>query len=433
MKKVSVALVAVLMLVIMFTGCSKKEATAGGAKAAAAKTRVEFWGHQNESWNNSHRAVIQKYNASQAETEVVPTFFPYNEFEAKIQTSLMSGGAGADLYEIWGGWALDFVEGGALSEVPETLTRSLVSDCYEPVLGALKGGGKYYGVPVEFNNEYGGMLVNTPRFKQLGIPIPTTWDEIISVAKKTTQRRGDIFDIRGLDFATNDTLTFTFLSMILSKDGQYWVNNRFKFNTPQAIDALQTLVNYVLVDRITNTDSATGTEGIESFHFIGRDEAMMVPRGPWVIAELETEYGKKIGVDFDFVPFPFWGPTKVFPAETGWSMCVPKSTKVADAAWKYAAYFLEPDNLAQHNINCAQIPPTKSAAKDPRILREMPFMAPIVAILDNSVFIGPFNTEVLKANLSQVFISLCTRDGTYASVQQALTALENQCNSELKL
>ena len=426
MKKILLMILAAMMLVTSLSA-------GGGGQKGSGKTRVEFWGHENESWNNSHRSIIQKYNASQAEIEVVPTFFPYDDFEAKIQTSLMASGAGADLYEIWGGWALDFVESGALSEVPAALTQNLINDCYAPVLGALRSGNKFYGVPVEFNNEYGGMLVNKPRFQQLGIPYPQTWDDIINVARRTTVRRGDIFDVRGIDFATNDTLTYTFLSMILSRGGQYWVNNRFRFNTPQAIEALQTLVDYVLVDRIANAESAYGIDGAESWHFIGRNEAMMVPRGPWVIAELEAEYGKKIGVDFDFVPFPFWGPTKVFPAETGWSMCVPKSSKVAEAAWKYAAYFLEPSNLVQHNINCAQIPPTKSAARDPRILREMPFMAPIMAILDNSVFIGPFNTDVLKSNLSQVFLSLCSRDGTYASVTAALTALENQLNRELGL
>jgi len=239
--------------------------------------------------------------------------------------------------------------------------------------------------------------------------------------------------MRGIDFSTNDTLTYTLLTMILSRGGEYWVNGRIKLTTPEARDALQTLVDYVVVDRITNVDSATEAEGIESWHFIGRDEAMMVPRGPWVISELETEYGKMIGVDYDFVPFPFWGPVKVFPAETGWSMCVPKSTRVADAAWAYVTFFLRPENLMQHNINCAQIPPRKSVAQNPAYLQQMPFMAPVLQILDNSRFIGPFNTDVLKMNLSQVYVSLCTRDGTYASIDAALAALENQINAELRL
>jgi multiple sugar transport system substrate-binding protein len=158
---------------------------------------------------------------------------------------------------------------------------------------------------------------------------------------------------------------------------------------------------------------------------------MMVPRGPWVIAELDAEYDKKIGVDFDFVSFPFWGPTKAFPAETGWSMCVPKSTKVAEAAWTYAKFFLEPSNLLQHNINCSMIPPRKSVASNPQYLQQTPYMAPILEILQYGKFIGPFNTEVLKVGLRQVFVSAC--NGVYPNAAAAMTELENQLNSELKL
>ena len=429
MKRTLSTVIVVVLLVSFFAACQKKE----GGQAASSKTRVEFWGHVNESWNTSHRSIISKYNASQSEIEVVPTFFPYDDFEAKIQTSLMSGGAGADLYEIWGGWALDFIAGGALAEVPSEMIGNLINDCYEPVLGALQGGGKYYGIPVEFNNEYGGMLVNKPRFENLGIPYPKTWDEVFDVARRTTIRNGNVFEMRGIDFGANDTITTTFLSMILSKGGEYWVNGKLKFTTPEAVDALTTLVNYIVVDHVSNADSATLSEGVESWEYIGRDEVMMLPRGPWVIAELDAEYGSEIGVDFDFVAFPFWTSNKVFPAETGWSWCVPKSSKVADAAWKYASFFLEPANLVQHNIACAQLPPRKSVAQNPEYLRQMPFMQPVLDVLQYGKFIGPFNTEVLKVNLSSVYISLVTNDGAYPSVEAALAALENQCNSELRL
>lgn len=30
--------------------------------------------------------------------------FPYDEFESKVQTALIDGEGGADIYELWGGW-----------------------------------------------------------------------------------------------------------------------------------------------------------------------------------------------------------------------------------------------------------------------------------------------------------------------------------------
>jgi ABC-type glycerol-3-phosphate transport system substrate-binding protein len=432
MKKVMIKIVAVTMLALLLTvstACKKDESKSGG------KIIVQFWGHVNNAWNESHKAMINKFNASQSEIMVVPTFFPYDDFEAKIQTSLMSGGAGADLYEIWGGWGLDFVAGGALSPVPNDLITDLLNDCFEPVLGAFRDGSTYYGVPVEFNNEYGGMLVNKPEFERLGIPYPKTWNEIVDVARRTTIRRGSVFEMRGLDFTTDDTLTTTFLSMILSKGGQYLVNGKFKLTTPEAEEALQILVNWVAVDQLTNTDSATGAQGdeIDGAHFLGQNNAMIVPRGPWVISMLDEEYGKEYGIDFDFIKFPFYGSIPAFPAETGWSMCVPKSSKVSDAAWTYVRFFLRPENLIEHNINCAQLPPRKSIAANPEFARQMPYMVPLLDILQYGKFIGPFNTEVLKLGLRDVYVSLCLKDGRFPSVAAALAALETKLNTDLRL
>jgi len=452
-KRAFAALLAAVMLASLFAACNVNVNTTDAATTAAATTAaattaaaaptesdaepvvsVQFWGHVNEAWNLSHKATIEKFNKGQSAVEVVGTFFPYDDFEAKIQTSLMSGGAGADVYEIWGGWGLDFVASNALSQVPDDLINELKEDCYEPVMGAFEGAdGKFYGVPVEFNNEYGGMLVNKVKFDELGLDYPETWDDIIDVARQTSDSSGEVFNMRGLDFTTNDTLTTTFLSMILSQGGQYWVDGKFKLTTTEANTALKTLVDYVVVDGLTNTDSAVALGDIESAHFLGRDEAMMVPRGPWVISLLEEEYDKEYGVDFDYVKFPFFSSTRAFPAETGWSMCVPKSTQVADAAWTYVDFFLDKENLLQHNINCAQIPPRKSVATDPAFVEQLTYMKPLVDILDYGKFIGPFNTDVLKFDLRDVFISLCSNDGTYASVSAALEALETQLNTELKL
>ncbi|MCL2065885.1 MAG: extracellular solute-binding protein [Treponema sp.] len=429
MKRTLLVLFVVIMALSLVTACSRKASSTDG------RIVVQFWGHVNNAWNESHRATIEKFNASQSEIVVVPTFFPYDDFEAKIQTSLIAGGEGADLYEVWGGWGLDFVEGGALSPVPSNLIAELLNDCYEPVLGSFRDGNTYYGIPVEFNNEYGGMLVNKPQFERLGIPYPTTWDEIVNVARRTTVRRGNTFDMRGLDFTTDDTLTHTFLSMILSQGGQYWVNNRFRLTTPEAELALQTLVNWVVVEQFTNTDSATGAQGdeIDGAHFLGQDNAMMVPRGPWVISLLDEDYGKEYGVDFDFIKFPFYGTVPAFTAETGWSMCVPKDSRVAEAAWTYVEFFLRPENLMQHNIKCAQLPPRRSVAANPEFVRQLPYMAPLMDILQYGKFIGPFNTDVLKLNLRDVYVSLCLRDGRYPSVAAALAALENRLNTELRL
>ena len=434
MKKVFFALVPIIVIAVlgaMTVACSKQEKL-----VSTEKTIVQFWGHINEAWNNSHREAIARFNASQNAIEVTASFFPYDIFEAKSRTSFEAGSQRADVLEIWGGWGLDFVSMGALQAVPDYLVSGLIEDCYEPVLGAFKGDdGHLYGIPVEYNIEYGGMLVNKKRFEDLGLKYPETWEEIIDTARKTTIYSQGIWTMRGFDFTTDDTLTTTFLSMILSLGGEYLVNGKFSFVTPEAEKALVTLVDYVKIDKLTNLDSATEALGpdIDGAHFIGMDEAMMVPRGPWAIAVIEEEYGKTYGVDFDYIKFPFYGTIRAFPAETGWSMCVPKGNEAGEAAWRYVEFFFEHDNLMQHNISCAQVPPRKSVVMDPNYALQMPYMAPLLDVLEYGRFIGPFNTDVLKFALRSTFLSLCSDDGRFASAREALAALENQLNTGLGL
>ena len=436
MKKNLRRITAVIVVPVILALLAATAACGAGKKNEEDRVVVHFWGHFNEAWNISHLEAIERFNASQDKIEVEAVFFPYDEFEEKILHALTLGEAGADVYEIWGGWMVDFISSGTLSQVPDHLIADLVNDCYEPVLGALKGGdGKYYGVPLEFNIEYGGMLVNKPRFEELGIAYPETWNEVAETARKTTKKSGNLWTMRGLDFTADDTLTTTFLSMILSMGGEYWVDGKLKLATPEAENALVTLVDFVKADEITNLDSATGAQGdeVEGFDFLGRDEAMMVPRGPWAISELEENYGKTLGVDFDYVKFPFYGQIPAFPAETGWSMCVSKNSAAAKAAWEYLEFFLEHDNLMRHNINCAQVSPRKSVIGTPDYVSRMPYLAPLLDIVEYGRFIGPFNTDVLKSGLRNTYMSLCSGDGKYASVSEALADLEKNLNEQLGL
>ena len=243
-------------------------------------------------------------------------------------------------------------------------------------------------------------------------------------------------EMRGFDFVSEDTLTAVFLSMILSTGGEYWVDNKFKFTTPQAEEALQLLVNYVTVDQLTNLDSATFLHEMEigGAYFIGRNEALMVPSGPWAVPYLQEEYDQVYGVDFDFAKFPFYGTTPAFPVETGWSMCVPEDSGAANAAWAYVKFFLEKENLMRHNINCGQISPRKSVVSDLEYVRQLPYMEPILDILEYGRFIGPFNADVLKSSFRSVFVALCSiDDSTHTSVTESLAYLETRLNSDLGL
>ncbi|WP_312692137.1 extracellular solute-binding protein [Caproiciproducens sp.] len=432
MKKFTSCALAVILSAAMLTGCGAPAANTGSSPASADKsgtgvTTITLWSHIDVNWNPAQDKMIADFEAANPDIKVVRESFPYDEFESKTQTSLLSKEGGADVYQLWGGWAIDYSKTGAFAPVPDAYMAKVKEDSYEPVLGSFGYNGKYYGVPLEYNIEYGGLLVNTPKFKELGIQYPTTWDEMINIAKKNSSSNGAVYNLRGLDFVGWDTLPYTWLSMILSSGGSYMEGDKFNFNNPTGVATMQKLVDYVTVDKMTNLDGLTNASETEPYQkLFTSTEELMVPRGPWVVPEGINVDGLKYGQDFEYVAMPFYGSKKLFAAETGWGLAVNASSKKQEAAWKFVEFWTDPSRVLQYDIACGMLPASKTAANNPELVKAMPYMAPLVKVLDGGRFIGYFNTDKLKENVKATFIDIVNNK---TPVAEALGKLDSTMNA----
>ncbi|WP_079699954.1 ABC transporter substrate-binding protein [Provencibacterium massiliense] len=442
MKRLLASLLCASMLLVSFAGCGSKEAAPSStpettpetpASSTEAETEptgegatIELWLHQNEAWNASHQTIADQYMTENPGQEIVIKTFPYSDFLSKIQTSLLSGGEGADIYEMWGGWALDFTGTGALAEVPADISATF-ENFYAPVLGAYTRDGKYYGVPLEFNIEYGGLLVNKKLFGEKGLEYPKTWADIEKIADATSSKDGEVMNLRGFDFVSEDNILYTFLAMILSSGGSYLTEDgKVDFTTPEAVDAMTTLVSYVRDKGYTNLDGITS--GKEGYSFVYTDESMMDIVGPWAVADGSASYGLEYGTDYEYIALPPYKEPVKFAAETGWGLTVAESSDVKDAAWKYVAYFDSPEVLVKHNIACSQIPPRTEIVEMQEYKDGMPYAQPLLDILPAGQFIGPFNTTTIKENIDNIFTELCTTDN-YPTIKDGLVALTDNLNT----
>ena len=406
------------------------------APAMAETTTVKIWSHQNVAWDESFQGLIDDFMAANPDINVEFTTFPYDDYEAKIQTSLMGGEVGADVYVVWGGWMLDLIENDVLCEAPADFIESLKDDAYAPVLGSLEKDGKYYGAPLELNVEYGGMVVNKKLFEESGYEYPTTWEDVLKIAREVSVSDGDTMTMRGLEFNSFDSLTFNWLAMILQKGGSYVKEDgTLDFTSPEAVESFAEMVSWVKDDHITNLEGLLTPAGLEGVDFFGLGEVYMYTRGSWVLSTLDTTYGMEQGVDYEYIAMPPFveGADQKWVAETGWSICVPKNTTVPDAAWKLVEFLLEPDNLLRNNLNCAQIPPRASVATDPQYLESAPYIKPLAPIFDKAQYLGRFNSDILKEYIQMAYVSLVTDDGTYASVEEACQKLTDDLAANMKL
>ena len=424
MKKLLLVFVCLLM-VLGTVGC-------GGDKPVDTGEAVTltFWGHQNDPWNANWRETVKLFNEKYPNITIDLEFFPYDDFEAKVMASLIDKEQGADIYELWGGWGVDFVPNGTLAALPDDMAAMIREEFYEPTYGALEHEGKIYGFPLEFNIESGGLLVNKNLANKYGISTPKTWDAMINDAKKAVEYKGKNMSVKGFDFVNWDGVPYLFTSMILSKGGNYHdASWNFTFNTEVGQEAYQTLYDLVKVQKVTDMQGLIGGDEIEGYQQLFLDGVLFVPRGPWVIPEGADEFGVVYGVDFDYVPMPWYGDTPKFASETGWSIAINSGSAKQEAAFLFLNFMAQDDILEEHNITCAQIPAKKSVAQDPALLDKMPFAAPLVGILDSAVFIGPFNTDIYKETINNNFQAFVS--GKYKTAADALKALDADMNKAI--
>ena len=423
MKKLLLVFVCLLM-VLGTVGCGSEPVMTGDA------VTLTFWGHQNDPWNAAWRDAAVRFNEKYPNITIDFEFFPYDDFEAKVMASLIDKEQGADIYELWGGWGVDFVPNGTLAALPDELATMIKEEFYEPTFGALEHEGKIYGFPLEFNIESGAMLVNKKLAEKYGVSIPTTWDGMINEAQKAVEFKGKNMTQKGFDFVNWDGVPYLFTSMILSKGGSYRdASGNFTFNTEIGQDAYQALYNLIKIRKVTDMEGLVGGDDIEGYQQLFVDAVLFVPRGPWVIAEGEDEFDVYYGVDFDYVPMPWYGGTPGFASETGWSVAINSGSAQQEAAFLFLDFISSDDILEAHNIACAQIPAKKSVAQDPELLEKMPFAAPLVGILDDAVFIGLFNTDIYKEEINNNFQAFVS--GKYKTAEAALKALDADMNKAI--
>lgn len=441
MKKLLSVLLAAAMLVGMLAGCSgqssstpAQQPTDASQPAAPAEEGEELtgtlklWTHQNPGWEPAYQADIDKFTALHPGVTIEMESFPYTDFQSKLQTSLVSG-EGADLYVIFGSWAAQYMPTGALSKVPDELAARMDSDFFPSAKGGFTYDGAYYGLPLEYNIEYGGMLVNKHLFGDT--PYPTTWEELEKLSDEVSVRNGELMEMRGFDFVGYDGLTNMLLAMILSEGGQYLEEDGKTVNlsTPEAVAAMTKMVEYIRDREWTNMDGITNyTEG--GYNALFKDNAYMTMGGPWVVSTGEENYGLTYGVDFDYVALPQPGKENKFAAETGWGIVVPEKSPQKDLAWEFLSFLAEPENLMAHNIACTQLPPCESIAGDPAYAEAMPYAAPLLDMLGDGQYMGSFNTDVFKQAVNGAFIELVRGTDKYSGVEEALADIENTINAQ---
>ena len=294
MKKVLALLVALIMMAALVVGCSsnkgkqsaettKGDQTSEQTDSASKEEKVDeggasgnvtiwyYW--EAEKHQEALNTLIQRFNDSQSDITVEAKYVAFADFKKQL-----SIGASAD--ELPDLVILDnpdhaaYVEMGIFADITGLFD---VSTYYDGPVNSCTVDGRLYGVPFGSNNLL--LYYNEDMLAEANKEVPTTWDELLDVAKATTTDTVSGFAHSSLQ---NEEGTFNFLPWVWSTGA-----TSYEINSEGGIKAL-TFIQELVESGAMTKEAINWTQGDTMNQFISGNLAMMI-NGTWQVPTMRAE------------------------------------------------------------------------------------------------------------------------------------------------
>jgi raffinose/stachyose/melibiose transport system substrate-binding protein len=173
MNKLNRLLIPVLIVGLVFTQ--------GLLVKAQAPVKIVMWSiaDETDALHPTMVAAVDRYNkAHEGKIEVDITYIHNDQFKPQLQIAI-AGGKVPDIFQTWGGGGLkDQIAAGVVREI-----TALSGDAGKKFGGLGPGtfNGKHYAVPVDLAGVF--LWVNADLLAANNVPLPDTWDTLISDCK----------------------------------------------------------------------------------------------------------------------------------------------------------------------------------------------------------------------------------------------------------
>ena len=263
-KLISLLLTAVL-------ACSMLGTAAYAEEASGDVTIWYYW--ETEGHQKALNHIIEEFNGSQDSITVEAKYVPFADFKKQLSI----GASADDLPDLVILDNPDHAAYAAMGIFADITDKFDVSNYYEGPVNSCTLDGKLYGVPFGSNDLV--LFYNEDMLKEAGCEVPTTWDELLEVAKATTT--DSVFGFAHCALQ-NEEGTFNFLPWVWSTGA-----TSYEINSEGGIKALN--FEKELVDSGAMTKEAINwTQGDTMHQFIAGNLAMMI-NGTWQIPTMREE------------------------------------------------------------------------------------------------------------------------------------------------
>ena len=277
MKRIlAIALAAVMTLSLAACGAKKEEAPAASAPAAsapAATEKVEVnmiaaqYGTQTADW---WADFVAKFNAANENINLVVDVVSWNDIYTVVNTRIANNEA-PDLLNI--DVFADYQADGLLLPAEEWVSEETYAKFYEAFLDQSVVDGTVWAVPDLASAR--ALYYNVDILNEVGVSVPTTWDELMDVAQKIYDfYDGEVYPW-GVDMTTDEGQACFAYYAWTNGGGFTDAEGNWTLNSPENVEAIKFIINMVNAG-LTNSDPANETRYDNQDMFGAGKVAMMI-------------------------------------------------------------------------------------------------------------------------------------------------------------
>lgn len=344
-KKI-LSLVSALCLSLSIISCSANSTSTSGSGGAKKQLRFAIW---DIGQKPGFDEVAKEFNLKNPNIEVTVEVTPYKSYFTTLDTAAQGDNL-PDIITINAPNFLKYQEGGKLLDLSDS---KINLDEFNPAVSDIYTvNDKPYALPRDFDAI--GMWYNKALFKELGLEIPKTYEEMIETAKKLKENDPEIIPIL-IPHTDNQA---GYWNLVIQQGGQI-VNNNGKtgWSSSEALEAM-TFYNDLVKDGLS--ERPIKLEGIDNITSVANKKIGMLYSGTWTTAEVASLSNKD---DIDVAPIPTSGKNDISSVVHGVGTAVAANTKNPDEA-KIFIEFMASDEANKIIAEKSGVMPAKNGFGD---------------------------------------------------------------------
>ena len=313
-----------LALLLALTAC-------GGQAASNQKVTITVWDYYGEA--TPLKPLVAPFMAANPNITIDYQALDWDTTNEKLNV-VLTGGTPPDVVTIDMTWLPKLAALGAYTDLKALSGGKLNgvnwADAYTPgALEAITYDSKIVAALYDFDTY--ALYYRADLFQQKGLQVPTTWDELLAVAKQLHEGDKYLYEF--------DADTFHGSQWIYESGGSLMSadNKTVTFNSPEAVQGIEAYESLLKAGVAINwtTDQGERIQGVKD----GR--IAMFSDGPYYMGILKSAAPEMAG-QWKVAPHPYGKQPGSYLGGTG--LMIPAASKNSAAAWKFIQYAMQVEN-----------------------------------------------------------------------------------------